>query len=172
MAGYGQYQRDPVAVQFDGAARKLLARAHANPGKWAGTYLANPDAAWDRWARRNRIRLLGADPVPGELARTRWARGFVRALYYQHQWYYYAGRGVEPGDRHVVPERATALRVQVGTVKITSRGVVRGRLVRAMIVPGGREAIRAVRAMPARKRIYDPSGEPGERWANPANRDW
>src|SRR6185312_14939259 len=77
------FARDPVAVQFDVPAARLLGRAHDRAGQWAGTYVANPTAEWDAWARARGIRLLGPDTVPGGRARTRWCRAFIRSCYWQ-----------------------------------------------------------------------------------------
>jgi len=166
------FARDPVAVQFDVPAARLLGRAHDRAGQWAGTYVANPTAEWDAWARARGIRLLGPDTVPGGRARTRWCRAFIRSCYWQFGRYYYAGKGLNLADPRVTPGRSRALQFEVGTVRISPAGLVMGRAVRIRITEGGRAAERAIASLPESRRIYAPDGEPAARWADPARRDW
>jgi hypothetical protein len=166
------FARDPVAVQFDVASARLLRRAHARPGQWAGTYLANPSAEWQAWGRAHGIALLGPDTVPGGRARTRWCRAFIRSAYWQFGRYYYASRGLDTGDERAVPGRSRALQFDVGTVRISPAGLVIGRAVRIRITEGGQAAQRAVGRLPDSRRIFAPDGEPAGRWADPADRDW
>jgi len=165
-------QRDPVSVQFDPAAAKLLRRAYAQDGGWAGTYVRNPGPAWVTWGARNGVNLLGKDNAGGGQARTRWCRAFIRSCYYQHEWYYYATRGLDLTDRRVTKNRSQALQFEVGTVRIDPRGLVIGRAVRIRLLKGGAQAMRAVDKLPDSKRIYDDEGNPAGRWADPAARDW
>ena len=170
------YERDPVSVQFDNAARALLARAYRAGGGWAGTYVKNPSAEWQRWGRRHEIDLLGPDNASTNSgqhqdARTRWCRAFIRACYYQHKWYFYAEDGVRPGDRRVTGNRGQALQFQVGTVRISPAGLVVGRAVRIRLLAGGARASAAAFVKPYDERIYD-AGRAGARWADPAGRDW
>lgn len=92
------YVRDPVSVLFDGPARRLLDRAYANRGEWVQTRLADPGLRARTFAVEKGIDLDGPDrpSVSGGArldAKTRWARGFVRALMYQHRWYSVPGGG-------------------------------------------------------------------------------
>lgn len=162
----GRFARDPVSVAFDAGARRLLDRAYARPGVWQGTVLAGP-----RPGARLRLAAAGInpdapDPAPGGAARTRWARGFVRAVYYQHRWW---SEGGGPGwrtARRRVARSSGALRFEVG------RATGAGRAVRIIILPGGAAAAKAVKRMPASRRIYTDSGAPGARWSDPADRDY
>lgn len=162
-----------MSESFDGAAARLLARAHSRRGRWVGTSVANPGADWERYARAAGMgRLLGPDPQPGGLARTRWVRGFVRSLYYLHKNFYYEGRGLDLAQRRNAANPSRALEFQVGLVRIDKGGLVRGRAVRIRLRDGGAEALGAVQELPDSARIYDNSGAPAGRWADPARRDW
>lgn len=112
--------RDPASELFDAAARQLLARAYRHPGTWQKTRLTAPGP-------RQRAYLAGhgIDPdapdqpsIPGRKslnARTRWARAFVRALYYQHKWWSPRARGQGwRSSRRTVARPAAGLEVQVG----------------------------------------------------------
>ena len=105
--------RDPVSAGFDAAARRVLSRAYAQPGTWVAVWLPDPTV-------RERTRYAAAGvtsdltgPDNGGLAsagaaggldcKTRWARGFVRALNYQHKWYSPARKSSGWGDRRTAP---------------------------------------------------------------------
>jgi hypothetical protein len=178
MPGATEYARDPVSVLFDRGARRLLERAYANPGTWAGTRLADPTP-------RDRLRLYGmgvTDPMGpdnasthggrGLNARTRWMRGFVRALYYQHKWFsVQGGQSWRPG-RRTVARSAGALEIEIGRI-MPVRGVIpRGRAIRVRIRPGGQARLRAVQRLPDRDRIWTDQGEQAARFSDPALRDW
>jgi hypothetical protein len=169
-------ERDPVSELMDGGARALLSRAYARPGRWAETRLADPGPRHLAVLAVRGINPFGPDDVSarggrGLDARSRWARGFVRALYYQHQWY------SEPGGqwrtaRRLVPRRAGALQVEVGR-KVPTAGIIpAGRIVRIRLLPGGEAARRAVRRLPDSRRIYTDRGDQAARSADIANRDW
>ena len=87
-------ERDPVSVLWDGPARALLRRAIDAKGEWQGTRIADPSER-----QRAMIRALGinvnardnpsaqggrARGGHGINAKTRWARGFVRAVFYHN----------------------------------------------------------------------------------------
>lgn len=166
-------KRDPVSEWFDAGARDLLARAYAHPGAWAATRLANPEPRHLARAAAMGIGLLGKDDVPagGLNARTRWARGFVRALYYQHKWFSDGETGFRDQKR-TEPRHSSALEVEVGRA-VRKLGVIpAGRAVRIRVQAGGRAANRAARAEPRSKRIYTDDRKAGARWADPARRDW
>jgi len=165
------YQRDPVSVLYDGGARRLLERAYAANGGWAGTRLARPGPRHVAWAARRGIDPFGPDnasAVDGRNlnARSRWARGFVRAVYYQHRWYSDAPGGGWRGGRRVTARHSGALEVQVGP------GTAAGWPVRIRLRKGGGQAAAAVRRMPVSARIYDDAGRPAARWSDPEARDW
>jgi hypothetical protein len=164
--------RDPVSVQFDAAAARLLRRADTRRGQWAGTYVRNPSPEWMLWGARNGVRLLGPDTQPGGLARTRWCRALTRSVYYLHKHYYYEGKGLDLGDRRVSPNGARSLQFQAGTVRLAPGGVVVGRAYRIRFLAGGEAALAAVGQLPDSQRIYDDAGNPAGRWADPALRDW
>lgn len=113
------HKRDPVSELFDGGARRLLARAYAKPGQWAGTRVADPAARHLAWLARLGIDPGGPDParaLPGRglNAGDRWTRGFVRALYYQHKWFSGKPGGGWRSERRTVARDASALEVEVG----------------------------------------------------------
>jgi len=163
---------DPVSVEFENAAGRLLARAYAKRGEWVSVRLADPTIRQaTMWANRG-IVVTGPDTVPGGAAKTRWARALIRALYRQHK---QGGSG--------------SLRVEVGR-KIPASpqfdprnpgagGFPPSRQFRLQIARGGSVALRAVRRLPDSQRIYLPASgteggkyEMGPRWSNPADRDW
>lgn len=176
------WQRDPVSVLFDSGARRLLARAYARPGTWVGTRLADPTPRHLGWLRRRGIEWNGPDNVTatggsGIDARTRWARGFIRAVYYQHKWYS-APAGGGPGwrtERRTTPRDAGGLQIQVGRRLPGAGPVPPGRAVRIRVLRGGRAKERAVEAIPSSRRWAEGrkgNRTAGPRWADPAARDW
>jgi len=154
-----------VSVLWDAAAAALLGRARRARGQWAGTRIADPSP-------RQRAALLaayGIDPDAGDRpstatrrgglnARTRWARGFVRAVYYAND------------TRHGGP--GLALEVEVGAHKPALGVIPAGRAVRLRVRRGGSVALRAVARKPDSKRIWDDAGLPAGRFSDPALRDW
>src|SRR5262252_6339767 len=120
------YRRDPVSELFDAGARRLLARAYARPGQWAGTRLANPSPQHLAYLSSLGINPLSRDDKSGAgklNARTRWGRGFVRALYYQHRNYSDAPGGGWRDAKRTTPRSDLSLVVEVGRA-----------------LPGGRQA--------------------------------
>ena len=164
---YVAYQRDPVSQLFDDAARTLLARAYARPGKWAGSRIADPGPRHRAWLAQHDIDPFERDRAGGGMAKTRWARGFVRALYYQHKWWSATGGGFR-GEKRSTYRQTGALVVEVGNVTM-ARGVIpRGRAVRVKLMPGGQAKSRAVAGIPERETWADH----GPAWADPGVRDW
>lgn len=164
-------QRDPISIQFDPAAARLLRRAYEAGGGWAGTYVRNPSLEWQAWAARRGISLLGPDDQPGGMSKTRWARAFVRSVYYLHRWHYTPGRGLVLEARRASPW-GRPLQYQVNSVRILTGGVVAGRQVRIRTRPGGQAAGAAVDDLPYSRRIYAADGQPAGRHTTPADRDW
>jgi hypothetical protein len=177
VSGYGR-DRDPASGLLDGAARRLLARAYDQPGRWVSTRLADPGpqtrqllAGWGiRWdapdnaSARNRRGGLNA--------RDRWARAMVRALYYQHKWFSGAPGGGWREQQRAEARHSGALRVDVGP-RMPALGVIpAGRQVRVMLAAGGQRSERAVRRLADSDRIYDDAGNTAGRWSDPALRDW
>jgi hypothetical protein len=169
------YTRDPVSMFFDAGARALLERAYAARGQWHGTRLADPGPR-----HLAELAMLGINPhAPdhdsaeaghGLDCKSRWARGFVRALYYQHRWWS-SGSGWRKAKR-TVPAGRGALEVEVGA-RVRALGVVpAGRAVRVRVHPGGQAARKAAEKLPGSRRIYDAEGTPGARHSDPALRDW
>ena len=127
--GVGGASPDPLMAVLRTPARRLLERAYAKPGAWHGTSLRNPSFRHVGWAARIGLDpLLSPDPVPSGTARTRWMRGFVRTLNYEHKWYSEAPGGGWRADRRTrargglkwqvgrsVPFRGRAIRVRVET---------------------------------------------------------
>jgi hypothetical protein len=138
------YERDPVSEGLTRAARSLLSRAYERPGEWVSTRLADPDAATVNRYRAMGIDVLGPDNAPVSPRRldchTRWARGYVRALYYQHLWFSELGGRGWRSTRRLEQRRAGALTVRVGR-HVPELGVIpAGRIVSARLLPGGRRA--------------------------------
>lgn len=147
------YQRDPVSLLWDTAAAHLLSRAYQTPGQWVASRLADPTPGQLARMAAHGVNAAGRDNVKGHAARSRWARGFVRAIHHH-------ARGV------------AAIEVDIGRA-LPVRGVIpAGRAVRIRVRAGGNAARRAAMAKPAAERIYDDNGNPGPRWADPADRDW
>jgi hypothetical protein len=164
---YVPYQRDPVSELFDGAARALLARAYARPGKWVGSRIADPSPRHRAYLAELDIAPFARDRVGSGMAKTRWARGFVRALYYQHKWWSATGGGFRAEKRGTYRQTG-ALVVEIGNV-VVARGVIpRGRAVRVMLAPGGQVMSKAV----ARTADRETWANQGPAWADPGKRDW
>jgi hypothetical protein len=149
------FQRDPVSVLFDEGAVRLLERAYARQGQWVGTRLANPGPSQVAYTAALGIDPFGPDGKTGEgrlNARTRWARGFVRSLQYQHKRSAksYLGLIVEVG-------RALPGGRQAGTL------LVPGRAIRVKVMRGGSSHIRRRGGL-----VYTE----GAGRSDPAARDW
>ena len=113
----------------------------------------NPNARDDPSAIGGRARA-----GQGLNARTRWVRGFARAVWYAND------------RRHGGP--GLALELEVGRWKPAGVHVPSGYAVRLRVRRGGSAAMRAVRAQAGSKRIYTDEGGPGKRWSDPSLRDW
>jgi len=180
--------RDPVSEIFDAKARKLLSRAYAARGTWVQDWLADPGIRARSSFLGMGINVDGPDPVPGGGgldARSRWGRGFIRAVNYQHKWYS-GGRGGEwRKDRRTTARALGGLRVEVGRHIVASpqfdpRHPERGglpprRRVRVQIASGGAAKDAAVNRLAAKDRwAVGPKGSrtAGPRWADPTWRDW
>ena len=160
--------RDPVSVLFDGGARRLLARAYAHPGQWAGTLLKNPEARHVAHFASLGIDVLGPDTQPGREARTRWARGFTRSLYYQHKWWSGTGGQGWRGEKRRVARATGGLVVEVGVAKRAVGVIPAGRSVRVKLVSGGKAKVKAVDQTPEAEQWRDH----GPRYADARRRDW
>jgi hypothetical protein len=167
-----RFARDPVSELFDGAARRLLARAYARPGVWVAGRIPDPTGA-----HRSYLSGRGIDPAARDTAgvtldaRTRWARGFVRALQYQHRWFSGSPDGGGWRDRkRARPRQDMGLSVQVG------RALAGGRQAGTLLRPG--RAVR-IQVRPGAKRWVRAHLDGDERWdvsesarSDPADRDW
>lgn len=167
--------RDPVSELFDAGARRLLERAYSRPGFWAETRLVPPTRRQVSWAAGLGIDVNGPDDVSarggrGINAHSRWARGFVRSLYYQHRWY--SGGASWRADRRTAPRRSGALRVEVGRQAAALGVIPAGRVVRVQLDTGGMSKARAVAGMPETEQYVTNDGQRGPRWSDPALRDW
>ena len=185
------YTRDPVSVAFDAAARKLLAKAYASPGQWVTIWLPDPSVRQrTRFASASVGDLTGPDRTSavgggggGQDAKTRWARGFIRAIHYQHRWYspMRADRDWR-SQRRSVARQTGGLRIEVGRhVPASPRfdpaypergGFPPRRRVRVQLAAGGQAKARAVARLSSRDRTFTPDGKPGDRWSDPVLRDW
>lgn len=170
-------KRDPVSAAFDASARRLLERAYAARGQWVQAWLPDPDLRQrTRWLEQG-INVDGADPLPpggGVDAKTRWARGFVRALYFNAKWYRPARGSTRMRTERLTSPSSVPLRVQVGrhVPGNPGGGLPPRRRVRIMIATGGQAKDRAVTRLADRDRRVTPDGKPGARFAQPAYRDW
>lgn len=175
MAGKGA-PRDPVSLLMDAPARRLLARAYKARGGWVGTRLADPSPRHLAYLEGLGIHPYGKDRPSavaghGLDARTRWARGFVRAVYYQHKWWS-DGRGGFRRSKRTEPRHTGAIEVEIGR-HLPAAGVIpAGRAVRIRIRRGGSVARRAVQRMPESERIFTDDGRLAARWSDRALRDW
>jgi hypothetical protein len=132
-------ERDPVSEAFDAGARAFLDRAYRSPGEWRPTRLQDPEAR--HWAMFAGIDLLGPDDAsvpgrPGLNARSRWARGFVRAIYHQHKFHSGPRPGVWRGDRRAVPRHAAEIEIRVGRHMPLSGVRPAGRMIYIRYDPG------------------------------------
>lgn len=160
------FERDPVSVLWDTAAARVLAETRALRGGWRGTRIADPTPR----QRAMLMSMYGINPDGpdnpssaggrrgGLDAKTRWARGFVRALHYAND-----GRRGGPG---------LALEIEVGARKPALGVIPAGRAVRVRVRRGASAALRAVQSEPDSRRIYDDYGNPARRWSDPELRDW
>lgn len=149
---------DPVSVHFYGTARRLLARARAaGRGQWVSVVLRDPSTDERvQYSRDYGIDVAAPDDLPGGLAKTRWARALMRAVYHEHK----------------ALGRSGAVRVEVGR-RIPGSGIrPAGRQFRVMIDLGGQVALRAVRRLPDSERIYTDSGAQAGRAADAGQRDY
>ena len=146
------YARDPVSEVWDAAASAVLRRAVSARGKWVSSRIAD-------YSETQRAELLalygvdiaGPDDVPSGVARSRWARGFVRAVH--------AANRKAPRPR--------AIQLEVGR-RVPAVGVIpAGRAFRIRTHPGGKKA-RAFAERRARGRDGDRT--PG--YLPPDRRDW
>ncbi len=162
------FERDPVSVLWDSAAAALLERARKARGEWQGTRIADPSQRQREALLRLGIDVLGRD-VPsaaggrarggaGLDCKTRWARGFARAVWYAND----RGHG-GPG---------LSLELEVGAHKPPLGVIPAGRAVRLRVRRGGMVSRRIVRRLPDDRRIYDDSGRAAARWSDPRLRDW
>lgn len=166
--------RDPVSMLFDAPARRLLERAYRQPNTWVGTRLADPGIRARTYAVARGIDVDAPDRggtatggrSGGLNARTRWARAFVRAVYYQHK-----------QSGHTRPIRVEVGRHIPASPQFDPRdpgagGFPAGRAVRVWYGAGGKARERAVKRLADRDRIFTDDGRQGRRWADPAKRDW
>lgn len=159
------WERDPVSVLFDTGNRRLLERAYARRGQWQATRIANPSpelaarlvAAYGiNWRGRDNAVTQSGKKLD---ARTRWARGWVRSLYYVNK-----GSHGGPGG---------AIEVEIGRA-LPVRGVIpAGRAVRVRVRRASSSStLRQVQRKREADRIYDDDGKAAGRWATLEGRDW
>lgn len=157
-----------MSVLWDSAAAALLERARKARGGWQGTRIADPSDRQRAALLGLGIDVLGKD-VPsaaggrarggaGLDAKTRWARGFARAV-----WYANDRRNGGPG---------LSLELEVGVHKPPLGVIPAGRAVRLRVRRGGMVSRRIVQRMPDAGRIYDDAGQAAGRWSDPSLRDW
>jgi hypothetical protein len=169
--------RDPVSIPFDTSARRLLGKAYASPGTWQQAWLPDPSIRQRTHYTGMGINVSGPDPLPkggGLDAKTRWARGFVRAMYFQHKWYSGTRGSGWRAERRTSPRSANGLRIMVGRHVPASPqfdprqpelgGLPPRRRIRVQLAAGGKAKDRAVARLSNADRIYTPEGRPAARW--------
>jgi hypothetical protein len=182
----GLFTRDPVSEAFDSAARRLLDRAYASRGQWIAVWLPDPTIRQRTRYLGQGINVDGPDPLPaggGVNARSRWARGFVRAVYYQHR--NYSPMRAETGwKQRRSPRSSGGLRVEVGRHVAASPqfdpshpergGFPARRRVRVQLAAGGKAKDAAVARTAFKDRTWVGDHEPGGRYAGAemGYRDW
>lgn len=161
--------RDPVSELFDAGARAQLGRAYADRGTWKETRLQPPEA-------RHRAYLvsLGIDPDgpddasipgrPGLDARTRWARGYVRALYYQHVNYSTEAGGWRAA-RRPAPRPGRLIEVRVGG-NVRALGLIPAGQLIAVRMRSAAEAAQLAR------KAHQAASVPESRRSDSRLRDW
>lgn len=169
----GTFSRDPVSELLDHGARLLLERAYATPGRWVSTRLTDPGAEHVRYFAGLGIDVNGPDRAGRKLdTHTRWARGFVRSIYYQHLWFSELGGHGWRNAKRTTARTAGALQIDVGR-RVPELGVIpAGRVVSIILRPGGQAATRAVERIPDAGRIFTAAGAPGGAAATATRRDW
>lgn len=183
------FTRDPISVLFDAPARRLLERAYAQPGQWVSTRLADPGMRARTMAAARGIDLDGPDVTSARGgrskrtdAKSRWARAFIRSVYYQHKWYSGGGTREFRSKRRTVMRQSGGLRFEVGRripaspqfdpANPSAGGFPAGRTVRIKLDRGGQAKLRAVNRLPDSERIFDDQSQPSDRWSDPSLRDW
>lgn len=168
----GKYGPDPVSVDFEVTAKRLLGRAFQQPGQWVVVGLIDPDKKQRGYWKSRGIDLDGADPVPpgGLNARTRWARALVRAIYRVNK---HEGNG----DRSITVEvgRHIPASPQWDAANPRAGGFPPRRQFRIMYQPDKAKARRHMRRQPDTARAVDDQGRPTSHWSDPNNpkqRDW
>lgn len=165
MAGTG-LPRDPVSLVWDTAAARILQRVYEQRGGWYATRITDPPPSLLAYfGAKHDIDLTGPDnaaTISGRHInyRTRWNRGFVRAVNYRND------------RRHGGP--GGPLEIQVGRPKPAGPGnTPAGWAVRLRVRRGGdKRARRAVERKKYGDRIWTGDGEPGGRFHDITGRDW
>lgn len=143
------------------------------------TRLRPPGRRAREYAAEHGVNVLGPDDVSarggrGLNARTRWARAYVRALYYQHKWYSAGGTQGWRKAKRAEPRHSGALEVDVGR-QVAAVGLIpAGRIIRIRFTQRRPEAAKRehFRELEPAERVYTPAGGRGGRWSGPAQRDW
>ena len=144
------FERDPLSVRFDPSARRLVERAYAVKGSWAGDFVPPPGPRARLWMAAHGIYSPYERDRWGEI---RWLRAYKRSVYHLVNWYggttglrgeRNSGAGSEGWHAPVRVEWETGVRVR--------EGVHAGRwAVRIRIHPGGRATSRIGLARAARE---------------------
>lgn len=147
------YERDPVSTYLDRAARQFLTRVYREPGAWVSTRLADPsDEIISHFASMG-IDVLEADRAPASGytldRRNRWARAFTRACYHQHDWFSELGGRGWRSVRRTTKRTGGALKIDIDGHRPELGVIPAGRIVRAVLFPGGRAAAVAASLSPA-----------------------
>lgn len=168
------YRRDPLSVRFDVPARRLLGRAYAVRGEWAGDYVPPPGPRAYAWMAAHGILNPYEIDRWGEI---RWIRAYKRAVFWQANWYggVSALRG-QPNTGAGSGGWHAPVRLQWETgVRVERAGWAAARwAVRVRVHPAGAATSRIGRERA--ERLGDawigPGGHPGFRQSLPDDRPW
>jgi hypothetical protein len=166
------YQRDPVSKWFDPAAVRLIARAYAARGEWAGVYVGPPTAM--QWVQ---LGYLQVNPWERDRwGEQRWIRALKRSVY----WHVCNFGGVS--ELRDVPNVGAftggwhaPVRVQWETGQLVRKAgwPTRRRAVRIRLHAGGSVTSRIGKTTtPKGKRWVDDRGAATARASTPEDRDW
>jgi hypothetical protein len=159
-----------VSEWFDAPARRLITRAYAVKGDWAGVYLAPPTRE-----QRRHLEAIGVfDPYQRDRwGEVRWVRGFKRAVFHNLNWYGgVAELRARPNTGAGTHGWHAPVRGQweTGAMIRKSGWPTRRWALRFAIHPGGPATSSIGQDEP--RRWIDDEGHPGFRQSTAADHDW
>ena len=170
--------RDPVSLVFPVAGiRRHLDRAYDRPEQWTGRLLAVPSSRVAAQLQARGIRWAGPDVSMargggGLNTRTRWARGYVRAVSYQHRWFSGGRRGGWRPEKRTEPSHYGAIEYRVGRAIAATDGRPAGRMVYLCYHPRGGSAAQDAKNRKRGPVTFEADGSPGQLQADLTLRDW